>query len=241
MGLITSFIINLRASTTSMIRFEYPGIKPPCGDKGPRDMTKVEAKQTFEWFVSQSQERREILIEAVRATGGDADRLDYTPSSLVTLWAWAMFNMQERKTTPSERAAFYANVKGPLRNFINYETTMTAGTHQVIMDIGFYLAEVFMRKYPQIKWALWTKKVGPYNKPYLTGFKLPFVPMDLVGACAGHTINGKRNPSMLKEYYDRWVQDLTEESLPLKSKEQPQKVIVESRGKDTRTAAKKCK
>jgi hypothetical protein len=191
--------------------FEYPGIEPPLGSKPFQEMTKAEARQTFEWFVARSETRRQILIDAVRATGGDADRLDYTPQSLVPLWSWAMFHMQDRETTEEEREAFYARVQEPLRGVIKYDRTDTAGTRQLIMDIGFYVAEVFMRKYPQqVKWALWTRKAGPYNQPYLTGFKVPFVPSDIAGASAGKVLRGIRDPRTLKIAYDRWAEDLAD-------------------------------
>ena len=87
---------------------------------------------------------------------------------------------------------------------------LSTGTKCLCMDIGFYLAEVFMRGFPELEWALWTKKIGPFNRAYIDGFPgAPFVPSDLVAACAWIAIDGDRSESLLLEEYRKWESKLT--------------------------------
>jgi len=66
-----------------------------------------------------------------------------------------------------------------------------------------------MRRHSELHWALWTKKTGPYNKPYLAGFPgIPFVPSDPVGACAWSVADdGDHDPTLLPNKFDVWESD----------------------------------
>ncbi len=76
------------------------------------------------------------------------------------------------------------------------------------MDIGFYFAEVFMRHYSRVRWILWKQKDSCLNKPVLSGFKVPLVPIDVVSACAWKVLKGGRNSQLLLSKYRVWEADL---------------------------------
>src|SRR5690348_6993185 len=106
--------------------------------------------------------RRELLLSAVDRSGGNAAACDYSPDSLIPLWVWVSGHVRRKS-----------------------DTELTPGTLALILDTGFYLAEVFLRQYPgRLRWELWTKKTGPQNIPVIKGFKVPLVPTDVVKTCA---------------------------------------------------------
>ena len=113
---------------------------------------------------------------------------DYTRESLVPLWVWAIDQFGVRGLTEEERKQYRETTPEWLRKVRAEPRELTSLTKTLIVDIGFYLADVYRRKHPQIDWALWTKKAGPCNQPFLNGFKIPLVPKDLVSGCAwtGH-------------------------------------------------------
>jgi hypothetical protein len=166
--------------------FEYELPNPRFTVKPYKEMTPEEARQHFEWFTTIAKRRRELLLSAVYHTGGNAAACDYSPDSLVPLWVW---------------------ISGHLRR--SSDTELTPGTLALILDAGFYFAEVFFRQYPgRLRWMLWTKKAGPHNAPVIEGFKVPLVPTDVVKACAWDVLKTGRKDKLLREKYLLWEKDL---------------------------------
>jgi len=159
-----------------------------------------EAERHFEWFVSLSGPRRKLLLKAVAATGGNVAACNYTPESLIPLWkAMARF-FEARPMTEIEREQFADQLPHAafgLKKFANPRDLTTASLCYAI-DIGFYFAEVFLRTYPQVCWALCKEKGHAFHKPALVGFKLILVPADLVKSCIR---------SELKQPKDSWLFD----------------------------------
>jgi hypothetical protein len=189
--------------------FDYPLLEPPFEMKAFEEMTRAEARQHFEWFVAQSEPRRKLLVQAMKATDGPYRALDYTPESLVALWDWATRFLAADQPTEEEYEAFLESSPAWVRQAGTKPAELTVGTMCLCLDIGYYLAEVFMSESEGLQWALWTKKTGPFNKPYLDGFRLPLVPSDLASSCAWSVINtGERDPSLLFNAYAVWQEDL---------------------------------
>jgi hypothetical protein len=187
--------------------YDYPFPDLPYEFKPFEEMTPAEAQEHLDWFVRMSGARRELLIRAFHATGGKG-KLDYGPDSLVPLWKWAMPWMEEVKPTADELARILEAEPAWVRKAEIEFGELTSGAKCVCMDIGFYIAEIFIESYEGIEWAWWPKKTGPYNRPYLTGFRAPFVPSDLVAGCAWSVVKRTGSPKSLREGFDVWAQDL---------------------------------
>ena len=160
----------------------YPGIVPPKNSKKSyEEMNNAEAQEHFEWFVSQSIPRCEALREFLHKWGVDRSSFDYSPSSLKEIWptVWRFLErLQTSGAQPSLKTA-------------------------VILDMSFYFAEVFLHNFPTVHWALWKKKIGPYNRPYLAGFKSTLVPYDVLKGTAYVAIRD-RNDLELYTLFLNW-------------------------------------
>lgn len=163
--------------------FDYPLPEPPFPVREFQEMTAGEARRHFDWFVAQAPARLELLKRAIAATNGPVDQLDYSRASLVPLWTWVV---------PRLGTADAGD--------------MTVGSKCLVVDVGYYLAEVIIRCAADVHWMLWTDPRGPLNQPVLTGFQVPLVPIDLVSACAWGAIRGKKQASYLKDSYDVWAE-----------------------------------
>lgn len=166
--------------------FEYELPTPPFSVPPFREMTLEEARRHFEWFTGIAEKRREILFSAMLATGDSNSACNTTPGSLVPVWAWVSRRLQAAS-----------------------ETTLTPGSLGLVLDTSFFLAEVFFRQYPgRLRWALWDRKSGPYNKAVIEGFKVPLVPSDVVRACAWDVLHSGLQDDLLHRKYLVWAQDL---------------------------------
>lgn len=190
--------------------FDYPLIEPPLKFKPFLEMSKEEADRHFHWFVHESPIRIRLLFDLIKSTRASTKDLDYTPESLVPLWKATSRFMKKETYTRAERKAFYNSLPEQWRQ-IDFKTErLTTATRGLAIDIGFYIAEVFLRRYPPVKWILWRKKDSVFNRPVLGGFKAPLVPAHAVGACAGKKADGNSDPSLLLNIYNVWAKDLSD-------------------------------
>jgi hypothetical protein len=180
-------------------------IEPPFPMKEFKEMSKVEAKQYFDWFVSLSEERCEILRSAIEAASGKAPWFDYSRDSLVPLAKWAAPHFGVRPLTPEEREQYTSTAPRWYQESYEEPRELNSGTKTLVLDIGFYFAEVFMKAHPALHWDLWFKKAGPFNRPYIAGFDTPLVPSDPVAAMAWAVYKGDRDPYYLQNKYDVWA------------------------------------
>src|SRR5487761_987862 len=69
-----------------------------------RELTKKQAAETFNWFLSEIPNRLEILFNAIGSSGHPeiVEKLDYSPKSLVPLALWLSIHSHTRKKSPEE-------------------------------------------------------------------------------------------------------------------------------------------
>jgi hypothetical protein len=185
--------------------FEYPGIEPPFGFKPFHEMTKQEAQRHFEWFVSQSHPRRELLMHAIKATGRNPVICNYSPESLVPLWNSMSRFFESRPMSPEEKQQFNTGLPAAAKRLDKFDDLreLTTATTCYAIDIGFYFAEVFLRKYPHVQWVLWNQKGHAFNRPALSGFKLVLVPVHLVSSCIWSQLKAPKE-TWLFDAYKHW-------------------------------------
>lgn len=187
--------------------FDYPNYDPPFKSKPLFELTDEEAQTRFEWFIGQSESRRRLLIDCIQATSGRGADCDYTPQSLVPLWRAISKFFEKRPMTPEEKEALLQDAPAAARQLNIEPYQLTTATLCLGLDIGLYVAEVFMRNYPQVGWMLWKGKDRAFNKAALSGFKLPLIPTDLVIGSMWKHFETPRE-TLLLEPYKVWEKDL---------------------------------
>lgn len=149
------------------VKFDYQ--LPPFKLIPFDDMTKKEAQQYFDWFVSRIPENLAQLRGAVDETGYDSSRLDYSDESLVYLCRWFLENAEIIDVPEEEIRARSAKIAGMLSDIavakggVVTETTqksffdhlysqeprkkITPLWHYIAIDIGIYYGECLLTRY----------------------------------------------------------------------------------------------
>ena len=187
--------------------FDYPLINPPFPFKPLKEMNEEEAQRHLDWFVSQSEVRREILLDAVERLGGNKDELDYSPESLIPLWKAISARFEKRSLTEEEKAKFYSSIPAAAKQLNFSLKKQTTQTLCFAIDIGYYVAAIYMRRYPQVHWIVFKQKSMSFNKPALSGFRLPLVPNDMVRASIARQIRIPKDTHLF-DMYQKWVTNL---------------------------------
>ena len=194
----------------------YYLMEPPFEVKLFEEMTKKEAKQHFEWFVSQVPSRLEQLRNAFEVTGEKKGILDYSPESLKALWGWFIpLISTERKSSKEleeESKKFPDWVRANLG-----DRKLSTGTLAMAVDIGIYFAEVLRKSNNTLKWGIpksRAKSYINYNKTVLLGFKTGKYDTELDQSRTVHALtlkvafHGDINPNALLKAYNNWSQKI---------------------------------
>lgn len=187
--------------------FDYPLINPPFAFKPLKQMNEEEAQHHLKWFVSQSEVRRNILLDAVERLGGNKSELDYTPESLIPLWKTMSPIFEKRPLTAEETAKLYKSIPAAAKRLRFSLKTQTTKTLCIAIDIGYYVAEIYMRRYPQVHWIVFKHKSMSFNKPALSGFYLPLVPADMVKGSIAKQLRIPKDTHLF-DIYKKWVTNL---------------------------------
>lgn len=188
--------------------FDYPLINPPFAFKPLKQMNEEEAQHHLEWFVSQSEVRRRILFDVVGRLGGNKNALDYTPESLIPLWKTMSSLFEKRPLTAEEKTKFYKSIPAAANKLKFSLQTQTTQTLCIAIDIGYYVAEIYMRRYSQVHWIVFKHKSMSFNKPALSGFYLPLVPADMVKGSIGKQLKTPKDTHLF-DIYQKWVTNLS--------------------------------
>ncbi len=194
---------------------DYEIIKPPFSLEF-NSMSKEELKGYYKWYLNIIPERMKILERAVKSTKGYEDwKADYSPDSLIKLGQWFYENVETRKLTEEEIKAVYDNSPEWFREVEIEDWELTRKTISLSIDIGMYLANVFIKNHPQVKWyhcIRCSKNNIDYGKPVLKGFgKVSFEPTNMSLVQAYSIVRGKKKGEGLRRIYDIWSKDIKEE------------------------------
>ena len=177
-------------------------------DSDFQSMSRKELKEQFNWYLSQIPQRTEILAEAIHSTTGyDEWNPYFSPESLIPLGQWFAERVETRKLTEEEKARICSTTPDRLKSFVG-EDELTDRTISLAIDIGMYMAQVFLRNVPSLKWKLQlgSKRNFDYGQPVLEGFgnKVCFNPTRMIVTLAWGLENRKRDGGGLRELYDIW-------------------------------------
>ncbi|VEI08747.1 hypothetical protein [Kurthia zopfii] len=160
---------------------DYPLMTPPFNMKPFIDLNKKEAKQYFEWYVSQIPERIAIL----KQVSNGQILLDYSEKSLIPLFTWFLSTVTVYQLSEEEIEAKLEDLRQyPDFAFEDAKEQLLANPvelkkedYALAMDIAIYYAETLIKNYPQVHWTYLTKSKSHIhlNEPILdvtddTGF-----------------------------------------------------------------------
>ena len=161
------------------------------------NISKIQAREYFQWYISQSEIRIDLLRAFINENHSERIDLDNSPESLVSLWIW-----------------FEDDVLFGEQGFVSkggndgYNVELPNEVLKINLDISFYFAEVFLYNNPSITWGYFTKPKNrmSVNKPVLVGFKadMDLDPRLIVRNCAYRSINNK-NSKNLYNIYINWL------------------------------------
>ena len=178
-------------------------------------MKPKQAKENFEWWVSNIPTRIEYLINRCsKDLGVSSEKFDFSPESLKLLWKWFLQTMRVEKT-PEEEIAEQIEKYGHFGESMISRMRLTLTTEYIICDIAMYLSEVFTRKYKNIKWSYYTKPKRDMfvNQPLLEGFvdiidDQPyddvFPPIHMVGVQAVRLFDSRQKETDLYDLFKTW-------------------------------------
>jgi hypothetical protein len=187
---------------------DYPKFKTDLQFRDFETMDISEARLHFDWFVSQSPVRLRCLFAALETLGSRVQDYDFSMNSLLALWRSVAPSFTATGIAKNERPKFDKDVPPTLRRAIA-GNDLSLESKSLAVDIGFYIAEVFIRESPSTKWELWLSPEGPRFQPVLVGFRLPLVPYHLVLGSARKHLKAPKDDLLIKPC-QVWLKDLEE-------------------------------
>lgn len=155
-----------------------PFIPPIELQKSNYEFTKKEARQYYEWFLSNVDERATYLRDFISEKQNiERSKLDFSPDSLVHVWKWflsvaSVEIISEEEVTEVKQA--YAGVPQPIFDELVRERSLrlSATTEYVLRDIGMYISKMFIDNYSMLTWNLKLKPKSDVhaNLPVIVGF-----------------------------------------------------------------------
>lgn len=174
------------------------------------EFTKQEAKEYFEWYVNQTDDRIDYLKNYILKEEDDIT-FDYSPESLIPIWSWYEKKImleekdseeleKERKETPTDLHEFIKTER------LSYETI------GICVDIAAYFAETIIKNNPEkLKWGYFTKPKNKMdvNRPVVLGFSNNnhLNPITVVYNCTWHSVELLNNKRLYDMYYT-WMRHL---------------------------------
>lgn len=196
---------------------EYFLMDPPFELKPFREMSKKEANIHFDWYMSQIPYRLEQLKSYFEySDGGDKSELDLSPESLKGLWQWFMPQVKlvprSQQEIEEHLNQFPVWVRSEILKDDSYKYELSMETLTVAMDIAIYFAEVCVREFPGIKWALITrtKRHIDFHQPVLVGFvnNVDMNPRDILHVLCQKVAEGDYSPTKLYDTFQVWRENL---------------------------------
>jgi hypothetical protein len=174
-------------------------------------MSKTEAKEYYEWFLSIIPRRIEALQEYVESSGSLV-QLDLSQDSLISLWGWFIPRIEQKKLTAEEMNEELELVPDWMRPEVEQNVLkFSKDTETQIIDIGIYFSSVLLHSSNQLKWIVIHKprNHADVNQPLLAGTgRIRLNPIRVVDVCAARALSDVGNINMLSDLYVWWREKL---------------------------------
>lgn len=184
----------------------YEMMIPPFEIIRFKDMNKVQAKEYFEWYMSQKENRINVLKNYIKDDGGDIV-FDYTVDSLIPLWEWYESKISYRELSDKEVESRKKRYPQWMENYISNKD-LSFETLKISLDVAIYFAEVIVRNNDEISWGYFTKPKNriSVNEPTLLGFicDKDLNPRTIVNTCTRRS-GREKNKNRLYDIYHVWM------------------------------------
>ena len=135
-------------------------------------LKKKEAEAAFQHFLSQVPICLDCLIKQCSSDELiEPQCLDFSPESLITVWRWFLKRAKVRRHTKAEHEHM-EQLFGYLGPTVVGAYVLTEETKHILQDIGLYLASVFMKQYPHMRWDYVRRPKSNvfFQNPIIAGF-----------------------------------------------------------------------
>lgn len=181
----------------------YEMMIPPFKIVDFSEMNNKQAKEYFDWYISQIEKRIALLISSINEEG-NIDCLDYTIESLIPLWEWYERRIKYRIIDQEEREARIKKLPYWMHEYVS-DNDLSWETLTYGMDVAIYFAEVIVRHNEKIKWGFFTKPKNraDVNQPVLLGFNndIDLNPRLIVQNCTRRSAKEKQSTRLYDMYY----------------------------------------
>ena len=177
------------------MEIHYQYMMPPFF-KPYHEMTANEAKQYFEYYISQIPNRINYLQNFLESNANKLIELDFTKKSLVEFWDWYENLLVEQKETNYTEGT-------PLN--LSYDVL------GISSDFAMYFGETFVRNHSSIYWGYKKKPKSNFylNWPSLLGFQKNLVhcPENSISILVSRSLEKKDKNATLKLYstWEEWI------------------------------------
>lgn len=183
-------------------------ITPPFDLPNFKEMTKKEARKYFNWFVEDIPHRIQIFREFYTGLGEDANNLDLSPESLITLWEWFMPFIKTSPKSPERIREEYESLPQIFKDRIEIETEeLSFETLLIAHYVSIYFGEVFVQNNSDLKWTFLSrpKRFVFLNEPLIAGLPdgIELNPANNVYVACLKYVDGERNSKYLFEMYSQ--------------------------------------
>lgn len=171
-------------------RQDYNYMIPP-NNKDIENMSNIEAKEHYDWFIRQTYIRVRLLFEEIeKQTGDKYDFETFTPQMLVSVWTWFIENAKFKSKT--------------ILSGNDLEVKWLA----IAFDISILFCELMIRSNPNLKWRLNKTKStdADKNKPVVSGFDCNerFEPSWMIRVQLEKFKDGTSSPEALLDLFNVW-------------------------------------
>jgi len=143
------------------------------------ELSKKEANDYFDWFISNVGERSDYLRGKVASGLNISEEcLDFSLDSLKPIWMWFLQVAEVSKTPKDVLKKYKKSMIGQPKSYVDHminnhlNEELSVFTEYVLRDIGMYIGKLFIDNYPCLKWTIkYTPKSYVYvNVPLIVGF-----------------------------------------------------------------------
>ena len=172
------------------------------------------AESYFNWFLEQIPIRMDYFRKRVsHDLNIEISQLDFSPESLVLIWRWYIrIAVVEKVPEKSKRIARQSQLYETVGEACVQKEQLSLNSLIIQRDIGMYLARVFLKESPELKWTYAhdppSKKYKNVfnNRPALTGFigeNPPYIfePIHMVGVQGTAVIEGNAQERDIYDLY----------------------------------------
>lgn len=191
---------------------EYSLMTPPFKMKDFEKMSDKEAREHFEWYLSEISVRLDLLESAINSLKSlDRVKLDFSRESLLIVWDWYLENVQIVQKSEEAYQNELLNSNSMTKDFIKREE-IPKGWLSVAMDISIYFSECLVKNQEHLNWGIVTKpkSLACVNKPVIVGFKndMKLDATNLLFVLTRKILKGDKKRDALIKLYDNWLNQI---------------------------------